>query len=108
LSCREGCAEESMLARDDHASIPEVLQQPDDPWTHAIVTKDGQGAPLVDQIVSLREIKVDMIEGVATPESELGLQFGLEACHACPVTWKEAMQVIMELDGCHEATIDHC
>jgi len=41
-----------MLAWDDHVSIPEVLQQLDDPWTHAIVMKDGQGAPLVDQIVS--------------------------------------------------------
>jgi len=49
-----------------------------------------------------------MIKGVATPESELDLQLGLEACRACPATWEEAMQVIMELDGHHEAAIDHC
>jgi len=49
-----------------------------------------------------------MIEGAATSESKLGLQFGLKACCASPATWKEAMQVIMELDGHHEAMIDHC
>jgi len=47
-----------------------------------------------------------MIEGAATSESKLGLQFGPETCCACPATWEEAMQFIMELDGCHEALID--
>ncbi len=48
-----------------------------------------------------------MIQGAATLKSKLGLQIGLEACRARPSSWEEAMQVIMELDGCHEAAIDH-
>ncbi len=60
----------------------EGVEEAEHVGAHPIVGQNHKCLVAVQRVIILGKVKVDMVEGAAAPEGNLGLKFGLEACHA--------------------------